>query len=75
MGKLYDSLLPLLADGKVHKINYIPTANVPIIKLVGDLEVINQIQIEKAMDRAKYDKIEEMKRKGEEVSDIVELDF
>jgi len=41
MQKLYECLLPLQADGKVYKINYIPTANVPIIKLVGDLEVIN----------------------------------
>ena len=43
MQKLYECLQPLQSDGKVHKINYIPTANVPIIKLVGDLEVINQI--------------------------------
>ena len=43
MQKLYDCLLPLRDKGQVQSIQLIATANVPIIKLVADLEVINQI--------------------------------
>lgn len=63
----------------------IGTANVPIIKLVADLEVINQIQMEKALAKAKQEKLEERRKakkaKGQhkndddEESKIVELDF
>lgn len=47
----------------------------PIIKLVANLEVINQIQMEKAMDRARNEKKIDAKRKGLPADTIVELDF
>lgn len=84
MQKLYDCLLPLRDKGQVQSIQLIATANVPIIKLVADLEVINQIQMEKALDKAKLAKLEERRKakkaKGskdddEEESKIVDIDF
>lgn len=70
--KLTDTLTPLKEEGQLHKINFIATANLPIIKLVADLEVINQIQMEKAIDRAK--KNHAKSNPGKEES-IVALDF
>ena len=71
--KLTDTLMPLKEDGQLHQINFISTANLPIIKLVADLEVINQIQMEKAIDRAKKDHLK--KQGAKDGGEIVALDF
>lgn len=42
MQKLHDRLLDLKEDKKIQKIKFIQTATVPIIKLVVDLQMINE---------------------------------
>ena len=75
MQRLYDCLVPLQNDNKIDDIHFLSSATVPIIKLVANLEVINQIQMEKAMDRARLEKKMEAKRKGLPSDTKVELDF
>lgn len=70
--RLTDTLMPLKEEGQLHQINFIATATIPIIKLVADLEVINQIQMEKAIDRAKKD---HQKKNPSSEDSIVALDF
>ena len=56
MQKLNDNLLSLKREGKIHKIKFIQTASVPIIKLVVDLKVINQWQIESTITKIKEER-------------------
>lgn len=67
--------MPLQDNNKIEDIHFLSSATVPIIKLVANLEVINQIQMEKAMDRARLEKKLEAKRKGLPADTIVQLDF
>lgn len=53
MQKLYDNIVGLRSTGQIQKIKFIREATVPIIKLVADLQVINQMQTEKAKAKAK----------------------
>lgn len=59
MQKLYDNLCFLKDKGQIYKIKFIPGANVPIIKLVVDLQMINKSQIEKAIERINKEREEE----------------
>lgn len=59
MQKLYDNLNFLKDKGQIHKIKFIQGANVPIVKLVVDLQVINHVQIEKAIEKFKKDREED----------------
>jgi len=53
MQRLYENLLRLKATGQIQKVKFIQGATVPIIKLAADLQVINQLQTEKAATGAK----------------------
>lgn len=53
MQKLYDNIVGLKSSGQIQKIKFIPGASVPIIKLVADLQVISQKQMDKAIAKAK----------------------
>lgn len=59
MQKLYDNLCFLKDKGQIYKIKFIDSANVPIIKLVVDLQMINKSQIEKAIERINKEREEE----------------
>jgi hypothetical protein len=59
MQKLYDNLCFLKDKGQIYKIKFIHGANVPIIKLVVDLQMINKSQIEKAIERINKEREEE----------------
>jgi len=63
MQRLYENLLRLKATGQIQKVKFIQGATVPIIKLVADLQVINQLQTEKAAAGAKAE-WEESQRKA-----------
>lgn len=59
MQRLYDNLCFLKDKGQIYKIKFIHGANVPIIKLVVDLQVINKSQIQKAIERINKEREEE----------------
>jgi len=59
MSKLFDNLQFLKAKGQIYKIKFIHGANVPIIKLVVDLQAINQGQIQKAIAEVKREREEQ----------------
>jgi DNA polymerase sigma len=65
MQKLYDNLCYLKDKGLIYKIKFIQGANVPIIKLVADLQMINKSQIEKAIERINQER-EEDEESGEQ---------
>ena len=67
MDILYKTLLGLPEPKMIHKIKFIQTASVPIIKLVVDLEVINRMQIS-----AKKAELEEKKENSDD--EIAESD-
>ena len=56
MQKLHDNLSFLKDKGQINKIKFIQTANVPIIKLVVDLQAINERQIQQAVAQEKKDR-------------------
>lgn len=64
MQKLYDNLCYLKDKGVIYKIKFIQGANVPIIKLVADLQMINKSQIEKAIERINQERDEESEETG-----------
>lgn len=53
---LHDNLAPLKVKGQIQKIKFIQSATVPIIKLVADLQVINQIQNDKMVEEAREER-------------------
>lgn len=59
MSKLFDNLQFLKDKGQIYKIKFIHGANVPIIKLVVDLQAINQGQIQKAIAEVKREREEQ----------------
>lgn len=56
MQKLFDNLKFLKDKGQIFKMKFIQSATVPVVKLVVDLQVINQRQIERAIAEAKRDR-------------------
>lgn len=59
MSKLFDNLQFLKDKGQIDKIKFIHGANVPIIKLVVDLQAINQGQIQKAIQEVRREREEQ----------------
>lgn len=59
MSKLFDNLQFLKDKGQIYKVKFIHGANVPIIKLVVDLQAINQGQIQKAIAEVKREREEQ----------------
>ncbi len=59
MSKLFDNLQFLKDKGQIYKVKFIHGANVPIIKLVVDLQAINQGQIQRAIAEVKREREEQ----------------
>lgn len=59
MQKLYDNLSFLKDKGQIFRMKFIHGANVPIIKLVVDLQMINKTQIDKAIERIRKERAEQ----------------
>mmetsp|Transcript_13166 Transcript_13166/g.22309 ORF Transcript_13166/g.22309 Transcript_13166/m.22309 type:complete len:95 (+) Transcript_13166:2-286(+) len=70
MQKLYDNLLILKSKGQIHQTKFIQGANVPIIKLVADLQAINSMQVQ----RAKEERLR-LKENGEEFEGHGEIEL
>ena len=66
MSILHEKLQKLKGKGFIHRVKFIQGANVPIIKLVVDLQVVNSRQVEKAKAEVLKERKEIRNKKREE---------
>lgn len=70
MQKLFDNLTFLKDKGQIYRMKFIHGANVPIIKLVVDLQMINKTQIEKAIEKIRKEHAKENKDTTIDLSEL-----